>query len=134
MKINFGLWCCQKQATHELQLMSVLSFLFVLSRPFFTGTPNRSYANISFRRLGLRHRNSVGSGKAPMVKIASTDIHYHLDLSSSPKRKQQTRQQKRMLSVWKNFWKSRFAISVFSSFLSPEYYTHETCTETQTRS
>ena len=115
MKRNSELWCCQKQATHALQLMSALaSCLFLLSP--FSSVPNRSYANISSRRLS--HRNSVGSGNAPMEKIASIDMHYHLDLSSKPRRKQQTRQLKRMLSVWKSFWKSRFAISVL---LSPEF-------------
>ena len=111
MKRNSELWCCQKQATHELQLMSVLLTLFsVLTLSPFSLLSNRSYANISFRRSS--HRSSVGSGNAPTEKIASTDMHYHLDSSSSLRRKQQTRQLKRTSSVWKNFWKSRFAISV----------------------
>jgi hypothetical protein len=77
MKRNFDLWCYQKQATHELQLMLVPAIILVLD--ILTAVRNRSYANISFKQS--RPRNSVGSGNVPMVKIASTDMHYHLDLS-----------------------------------------------------
>ena len=81
--------------------VSSLNIMLVLNSPFTPVPQCRSYANISFRRLS--HRNSVGSGNVPTGKIANTDTHYRLDLSSSLRRKQQTRQLKQMLSVWKNF-------------------------------